>query len=106
MALQNSEIDARRSRTLGFTLHGVVNRGGENREMRLVQTAQHLAHCGARFVPVLGCRYPRPELLMDRLPVETAGVFLPMCVADGGPDFFEGVEIPLAFRGEELRVKA
>ena len=49
--------------------------------------------------------HPRPELGVDGLPVQASGILLPVLVADGGPDFLEGVEIELVGGGLPVQRK-
>ena len=73
--------------------------------MGLLQPRQHVAHDGARFVHRFRLLDLGAELFVDGLPIETAGVFFPVLVANRGPDFFEGGDVKLFLRGRELPIE-
>ena len=70
---------------------------------RLVQAAEHLVQYIARSVHAVGSFDLRPELVVDRLPVQTARLGLPVLVADRGPHILEGLDIELPLFGRERR---
>ena len=69
--------------------------------MGLVQAAKHLAQNIARSVHAVGSFDLWAELVVNRLPVQTAGLSLPVLVADGGPDVLERLNIELALLWRE-----
>ncbi len=71
--------------------------------MALVQAAEHLIQHLARGVHAVGRFHLRPELVVDRLPVQTARLSLPVLVADGGPHIFEGLNIELPLLRSQRR---
>ena len=71
--------------------------------MRLVQAAEHLIQNGARCVHAVGRFDLRPELVVDRLPIQAAGIGLPVLVANGGPHVLEGLDVELPLFRRERR---
>src|SRR6516225_1516727 len=70
-----------------------------------MQAGQHLANRHACFVHIGGLGHLRAEFVVNRLPIESRGILLPMRVADGGPDSFEGIERELALGRIRLRAE-
>src|SRR5208337_3344145 len=66
---------------------------------------QHLPHNRDRLFVGFGVHDARIKFGMNRLPVQTAWVFLPVLVANGGPDFFKRLNLPLLFQRVRLPAK-
>src|SRR5580704_7920930 len=71
--------------------------------MALVQAAEHLIQDLARSVHAVGGFHLWPELVVDRLPVQAAGLGLPVLVADRGPHVLERLDIELPLFRRERR---
>ena len=67
--------------------------------MRLFQPFQHGTYGLAGLIHGAGLFDLGQHLIVDGLPVQSAELGIPVLVAHGFPDIFEGIEIQLAFAG-------
>ena len=99
VSLQNPRVDPCHARAVAASvIQNRIHHFGNDREVALLQAAQHFLHDRHRFVMSSGFFHPRPVFVVDRLPVQAAGLDLPVLIADGGPDFLEGIQIQAARR--------
>ena len=70
--------------------------------MGLVQAREHLAHHRAHGVHAVGSFNLWLELVVNRLPIQTARVGLPVLVADRRPHILKGLEAELALLPSKL----
>ena len=69
--------------------------------MSLFQAAEHLVHGRAGLAVVGGIPHPRQQLIVYGLPIDPVQLGVPVLVAHGFPDVFEGIDVALAFGGFE-----
>ena len=98
VTVQNPHVNTSRARACPFVIQNRVHHAGNNREVALLQAPDHFLHNSARLIMARGFLHPGPVFVVDGLPVQAAGLGLPVLVAHGGPDFLEGVQIQLRSR--------
>src|SRR5690242_5779335 len=69
--------------------------------MRLAQASHHLTHRLAGLLHGGGALDLRPQFVVNRRPVDAAEAGIPVLIANGGPDQFEGFDVEaLLLRGK------
>src|SRR5262249_44604585 len=89
LAVHHAEIDAGGAFVrvgAALLIEVLVELGGNDVEMRLPEPAQHASEDGAHLDRAIGLLHLRPQLFTDLLPVDTSHLWIPMLVADRGPN--------------------
>lgn len=72
---------------------GCIDRARQDREVGVAEPREHFLKDGASLFNACRALDARAILGADGIPIEASGSFLPVRVADGGPDFVEGGEM-------------
>ena len=90
--LQDAQVDA----GAGFAVRGgieiVVDGGGKDAEVGLLQASHHIVEDFANRIGGLGGFNFGAQLVVHGLPIEPAEFGVPVFVANRGPDFLEGFD--------------